>query len=163
MESLRPPLKATASLKVAPFILSPGSSDHCSLLLAIYDNHWSFLHSAPTFVNYALNKPFLDCPNWSMSCLLLGPRVTQTPALDFLGCLSCRNQPHHSTSSPGSRSGGMGRQMCPHSPLLPQVPAKCKATLQRPSVCSSSLAGIPGIHVQVAQARASFPQGTPPL
>lgn len=74
-----------------------------------------------------------------------------TPGLIF--CLPAPDLPWEPIKSYGRGRG----------PLLPQVPAKCKATLQRPLVCSSPLAGILGFQVHMAQARASFPQGTPPL
>lgn len=50
----------------------------------------------------------LPQPEWS--CFLLGPDLLQTPWIS-----QCSNQPHCSTSSPGSRSGGMARPMGPHS------------------------------------------------
>lgn len=105
------PLSRSPSLShpsQVPMTIPPLSSGVC-------DYCWGFLHSAPTFVNYALIIPS-DCPNWSMSWFLLGPGLIQPPALNFQ---DSSHQPHHWSSSPSSTFGGMGTRKCPP----PQPPA----------------------------------------
>lgn len=127
-------------------------------LLGVCGYHWGFLHSARTFVNYAFIKPSSDCPKWSMSYFLMGPRLIQSPTLDFLGFLGCNNL------QSWLQMWKHGQTDVSPQPLPPSGPSQMEGhSLCRPSVGSSTPAGLPRFRAQVTQARALFPQGTPPL